>query len=614
MCRKEAGLLRHIVVRPCNFFGQRGLSFFSTVRRESKQCCRKITGTEKEVDTIAYKALYRQWRPKDFEGLIGQEHVGVTLQNAIVSGRISHAYLFTGPRGTGKTSTAKVLAKALNCETGPTATPCNRCRSCELVNEGSAMDVYEIDAASNRGIDEIRDLRENVKFSPAQSRYKIYIIDEVHMLTNEAFNALLKTLEEPPSHVVFVLATTEPHKIPATILSRCQRYDFRRVGLNELTDHLAHIAAESGIAATRDALRLISLQADGGVRDAISILDQCSVLGEDEVSEDEVRELLGLVGQESVYSLFAAVAESDGAKGLSTIEEQMLRGKDARQLLVELAGYCRSLMLFRAAPNLDSPVLAAFNRDQLAADSKKLDHAGLVRLVELFYQAASDARWSVDPRITAEIAILTACTPDLPKGEPDRAARAATRPANSSSTAELPTGQVSVRSTAASSSPTVATSAGTPQKPNSPIKPAQQVAGLPEGKGLSGGSLSLDEDQLLRIMDELLKKVEQAGKRSVKAQLADARLSGCSGGMATLLFQRDTIRERVAQDEIRKWLEGLLGQILAAPVRIQCGLDRPAAGAAPVAAKTKKEPEPIPQAVLKVQQIFGGNITKLEEE
>ena len=548
------------------------------------------------MDLIAYKALYRLWRPKDFEGLIGQEHVGVTLKNAIVSGRISHAYLFTGPRGTGKTSTAKVLAKALNCETGPTENPCNRCRSCEMVNDGSAMDVYEIDAASNRGIDEIRDLRENVKFSPAQSRYKIYIIDEVHMLTNEAFNALLKTLEEPPAHVVFVLATTEPHKIPATILSRCQRYDFRRVGLRELTDHLAHIARESGITTTPEALRLIALQADGGVRDAVSILDQCSVLGDDGVTETEVRELLGLVGQEAVYSLFAAVAAMDGAQGLMVLEEQMLRGKDARQLLLELAGYCRSLMLFRAAPNLDSPVLAAFSQERLSADAKKTDHARLVKLVELFYQASSDARWSVDPRITAEMAILTACARDEIVAV---AVPQATTPApNPALKTERPVGQF-----------VAANPVKTPPEPRatvSPPRPDNVVSTPAQAKGYA-----LDADGLARIMEDLLKKVEQAGKRSVKAQLADARLAACSDGIATLVFQRDTIRERVAQDEIRKWLEELLGQIMAMPMRIQCVADRPAAKVNP--APVKKPQEDIPPVVLKVQQIFGGNITKIEE-
>lgn len=551
------------------------------------------------MDRIAYKALYRQWRPKDFEGLIGQEHVGVTLKNAIVSGRISHAYLFTGPRGTGKTSTAKVLAKALNCETGPTENPCNHCRSCEMVNDGSAMDVYEIDAASNRGIDEIRDLRENVKFSPAQSRYKIYIIDEVHMLTNEAFNALLKTLEEPPAHVVFVLATTEPHKIPATILSRCQRYDFRRVGLRELTDHLAHIARESGITTTPEALRLIALQADGGVRDAVSILDQCSVLGDDGVTETEVRELLGLVGQEAVYSLFAAVAAMDGAQGLTVLEEQMLRGKDARQLLLELAGYCRSLMLFRAAPNLDSPVLAAFSQERLNADSKKTDHARLVRLVELFYQASSDARWSVDPRITAEMAILTACARE------EIVTLAMPQVTSAAPKSELKLERLSVQE------PMTAPVSMAAEPKLATVSPTSNAAGHTKPTPVQAKGYILNADGLDRIMEDLLKKVEQAGKRSVKAQLADARLAACSDGIATMVFQRETIRERVAQDEIRKWLEELLGQIMSMPMRIQCVADRPATKASTQPAKS--QPETIPPVVLKVQQIFGGNITKIEE-
>ncbi len=551
---------------------------------------------------MAYKALYRQWRPQDFEGLIGQEHVSVTLKNAILSGRISHAYLFTGPRGTGKTSTAKVLAKALNCETGPTATPCNHCRSCDLVNDGTAMDVYEIDAASNRGIDEIRDLRENVKFSPAQSRYKIYIIDEVHMLTNEAFNALLKTLEEPPAHVVFVLATTEPHRIPATILSRCQRYDFRRVGLRDLTDHLAHIARESGIAATQEALRLIALQSDGGVRDAVSILDQCSVLGNDGVTETEVRELLGLVGREAVYALFGAVAEQDGAKALAVLEEQMVLGKDARQLLIELAGYCRSLMLYRAAPNLDSPVLAAFSQERLAADSGRLEHPQLVRLVELFYESANDARWSIDPRITAEMALLTACT------------RVKEAPA------------VQVITPTFQTAPKAESKVEFRNEPKEPFKPvASRVvsAAIPVQNtqptpavisGDSGTASSLSDQDLDRAMEEMLKRVEQAGKRSVKALLEDAKVAGHAGGVVTLLFQRETIRERVEKDDIRKWLEELMSQALNTSIRLHCTTVRPAGRVKGNTPPTKPDKEEIPAAVLKMQQMFGGKITKIEEE
>ncbi|NMC31859.1 MAG: DNA polymerase III subunit gamma/tau [Veillonellaceae bacterium] len=542
---------------------------------------------------MAYKALYRQWRPRDFEGLVGQEHVSVTLKNAITSGRISHAYLFTGPRGTGKTSTAKVLAKALNCEEGPTATPCNRCRSCELINDGSAMDVYEIDAASNRGIDEIRDLRENVKFSPAQSRYKIYIIDEVHMLTNEAFNALLKTLEEPPAHVVFVLATTEPHRIPATILSRCQRYDFRRVGVRELTDHLAHIARESGITATPEALRLIALQSDGGVRDAVSILDQCSVLGNDGVTEKEVRELLGLVGQEAVYRLCAAVVDGDGAAALAGLEEQMALGKDARQLLIELAGYCRSLMLYRATPNLDSPVLAAYGRDRLEADSRRLTHEQLVRLVELFYEAANNSRWSVDPRITAEMALLTACTPVL-AAAPEPAARPDSRP-------QPP----------ARPQPTAASAASPPKPALHAADSASPLATAIAAKMPATPAAVLTEQDLERAMDELLRKVEQAGKRSVKELLKDATLAGYSGGVATLLFQREMIRERVEKDDIRKWLESLLTQIVGTPIRLHCTTER---SRKPVQSASPTAEAEIPEAVLRLQKLFGGKITKIEEE
>ena len=219
---------------------------------------------------MAYVALYRKWRPQGFDALVGQEAVRTALTNALETGRIAHAYLFAGPRGTGKTSTAKILAKAVNCEHGPTPNPCNECQNCVRINDGTSMDVFEIDAASNRGIDEIRDLREKVAFAPVSGRYKVYIIDEVHMLTTEAFNALLKTLEEPPPHVIFILATTEPHKIPATIHSRCQRFDFRRVTDADIVKRLREVADGSGIAADDDALQLIAVQADGGMRDALS--------------------------------------------------------------------------------------------------------------------------------------------------------------------------------------------------------------------------------------------------------------------------------------------------------------------------------------------------------
>jgi len=279
---------------------------------------------------MEYLVLARKWRPQVFEDVLGQEHVGKTLKNAIRLGRVAHAYLFSGPRGVGKTSVARILAKALNCEKGPVEIPCNSCVNCREITEGSSMDVNEIDGASNRGIDEIRELRENVKFAPASSRYKIYIIDEVHMLTKEAFNALLKTLEEPPPHVIFVFATTETHKVPATILSRCQRFDFRRLSLRNITDNLRRIASMEGIRISDAGLTLIAEASEGSVRDAQSLFDQAISFAGTEIGDGEVEELLGTADRRFLFSLSEAVLARDAAACLRIIEEAYFAGLDMR--------------------------------------------------------------------------------------------------------------------------------------------------------------------------------------------------------------------------------------------------------------------------------------------
>ena len=356
---------------------------------------------------MAYVALYRQWRPQNFETLVGQQPVKQALTNALTSGRIAHAYLFAGPRGTGKTSTARILAKALNCEHGPTPNPCGVCDNCRRIAEGSSMDVFEIDAASNRGIDEIKTLRDQLAFTPVDCRYKVYIIDEVHMLTTEAFNALLKTLEEPPSHVIFILATTDPHKIPATIHSRCQRFDFRRVTVDEIVEHLAMVAKGSGLEVEQEASRLIAIQSEGGMRDALSLLDQCGVMAK-QITAATVREVLGIVGREALRELVGAIGKQDVAGALAQLSTLLEQGKDVRQIIEELVEYLRALLLFKAVPQYNEVYLtdtaaslgelaALYSTDRIMASEERL-HAALQEL-----------RGTMRPRITAELCLLDLC-------------------------------------------------------------------------------------------------------------------------------------------------------------------------------------------------------------
>ncbi len=332
---------------------------------------------------MAYLVLARKWRPQTFDAVVGQEHVTQTLKNAIRQNRVAHAFIFTGARGVGKTSVARILAKALNCQNGPSIIPCNQCPSCQEITGGSSVDVYEIDGASNRGINEIRELRENIMYTPAKGRYKIYIIDEVHMLTQEAFNALLKTLEEPPRHIIFMMATTQPHKVPTTILSRCQRYDFRRIPLQDVLAHLKKVIDKEAIEIDEDALSLIAKQAEGSIRDALSLLDQLVSASMQKITCQEVTDILGVIDSELVRSAGDAIINGDISQCINVVDQVYRYGYDIRNFCEHLMTHFRNLMVIKTCkqPHL----LIDASHDELAELDKTAQTIDLETLQQYFY-------------------------------------------------------------------------------------------------------------------------------------------------------------------------------------------------------------------------------------
>ena len=357
-----------------------------------------------------YTALYRKWRPRKFEDVYGQEQVTETLKNELKNSKISHAYLLCGTRGTGKTSTARLLAKAANCSAPVDYNPCDSCDSCVSINEGSSIDVIEIDAASNRGIDDIRNLREAIKFTPTLGKYKVYIIDEVHMLTNEAFNALLKTLEEPPSYVMFILATTEPHKLPATILSRCQRFDFKRISIQNIMLHLKDICGHEGMSAEEAALRIIARNADGAMRDALSILDQCAVYGGKSISENTVLEVLGISGDQHLMEIGEAILKGDAAKSILIIDELSAGGKDINQFIKDLTAHYRNLLMTKILDKPEDVIdMSSEGIQALKNSASHFDRENIVRCIKHLSELENEAKWYSNPRILLEVTIVRMC-------------------------------------------------------------------------------------------------------------------------------------------------------------------------------------------------------------
>ncbi|TCL55139.1 DNA polymerase-3 subunit gamma/tau [Hydrogenispora ethanolica] len=539
---------------------------------------------------MEYQTLYRRWRPGTFEDVVGQQHVVTTLYHAIEKGRVAHAYLFTGPRGTGKTSIAKIFAKALNCLEPQGAEACDHCANCSRISEGTFLDVIEIDAASNRGIDEIRDLREKVRFAPAEGKYKIYIIDEVHMLTTEAFNALLKTLEEPPQFVVFILATTEIHKIPVTILSRCQRFDFKRFTVAEIKGRLSRILTAEGVTEWSDrGLELIAEHAEGGMRDALGLLEQVLAHGQGRLAEETVRAILGLTSEEAVAALAAAISSHNTGGALAVLSRVNQEGKDIYQFGRSLVGHFRDLLL--------AEVSGAGDGSGSAAD--------LLRAIEVLADATYEVKRSQQSSLPLELALIKLTAPGLDyAGLEQRLARLE----------RLLDGQA-VPLAAAPQPPALAPAISGPKeasvssqpelhRPQSPVPAPESTPPQTAPPATAGSGAKFDWNEFLEAVKKKKRTLAALIQEGKPLQWDEEQL--IVGLPPNLKFHLENLS--LAQN--RELLESILHEVTGKQVRISCvpateGTPEAKAGrSAPAAPAAPSVPEPLAKAMA----IFGGEV------
>jgi DNA polymerase-3 subunit gamma/tau len=530
---------------------------------------------------MSSQALYRRWRSRTFGEIIGQEHVTQTLLNALRAGRIAHAYLFSGPRGTGKTSTARVLAKAVNCLDPQDGEPCNRCTICRSLNEGRSMDLIEIDGASNNSVDNVRDIREKVAFAPSECHYKVYVIDEVHMLSDSAFNALLKTLEEPPPHVIFILATTNPEKIPLTVISRCQRFDFRRVALPNLRKKLERICNEESIHIDAPALDAIARYATGSFRDAESLLDQLVSYGAEQITLDDVHRVLGAAPQEVISGIVAALVSREAGSGLRWINAALDSGVEPRQLTREVLEHLRGLLLLKNG----GAALLSVPPDMLQEMNTQAEALSLRRLLEtvrLFNQAANYLKAGVHGQLPLELALVEATLLDSQDAAQSPPA-ASTHPAQPA----LASHTVSVQGTGAPpAAPAPRSAVQQPSaraeprsEPAPPLEPPADLAAPtppssappPAAAARTVDAQELTLAWLQQNWGQLLQAV-RPGSRSVEALLKSCEPVSVQGDVVTLGFYHSFHKERMDEEKNRLVVEQALAEIARRPYRVRCKL------------------------------------------
>jgi len=556
------------------------------------------------------KALYRKWRPKDWDEVVAQEHVIQTLRNAVVHDRVAHAYLFAGPRGTGKTTSARLLAKALNClEPDLEKRPCNKCEHCLALNQGRFMDLIEIDAASNTSVDDVRDLREKINFSPSQGKFKVYIIDEVHMLSTAAFNALLKTLEEPPPHAIFILATTEIHKIPATVLSRCQQHEFRRIPVNVIVDHLKAKSKEENIQVEDPVFVEIARQATGSLRDAISLLDQLTS-SDEKITLKMAQQVLGTATDTRVIEIVDALIEKDTSQGLTQINKALDSGTDPRQLARQIVSYLRNVLLFKM--NNEGQVEVAEDvRANIHEHAGKMSMPDLLKAIEAFNQATIDEHANWHPGLGLELAFTTFLiqpeVPITPARQPEPVAVKTQNPAvKSRQPVKQPPSQSAPAKATQSKQP-----AQTPKKKTIEEKPKQEVQDSepaeiePIAIAQPGGDISLND--IHRAWDAIKAKVRQHNPRT-EGILNSAKIAGMSENTLVLGFASEMVKGFMEKEGNLNLTNDILQEVLGKPIIVKCIVSTNQSSALPDDLEFDKD-----GMVSTATRDLGGKISKAEE-